>query len=93
MDLYLVCLVFCQNKTVLLPQPFVVVHLVKEIQQKVVLKMVELLLKIRKFNLCRAVLWSDAESIAGEVLLSLSCRSIGRCVNCRRDWSNFLSER
>lgn len=64
----------------------------KEIQQNVGLKMVELLLKVRKLNLCKAVLWSAAESIAGEVL-SLSCKSIGRCVNYRRGWSNFLLER
>lgn len=64
----------------------------KEIQQNVGSKMVELLLKVRKLNLSRAVPWIAAESIAGEVL-SLSCESIGRCVNCRRGWSSFLFER
>lgn len=59
-----VCLVFCQNETVFSIRTLVV-HLVNEIQQNVGLKRVELLLKVKKLNLCRAVLWSAAESIAG----------------------------
>lgn len=90
-NLNLVCLDFCK-KLFYNSSLFVVAQLVKEIQKNICLKMFELLLEVRKFSLYRAVFWSAAESIAGEVLLSLSCKSIERCENCRRVGSNILLE-